>query len=1012
MKIHILLLAIAVSLHGALSASANTSVVLNPERGLHTGTLLDSGKVLIAGGATETAALTSALLYDRATNTLSPTGSLLTGRSSHTATKLANGQVLVTGGSLLNGNGIQSAEIYDPATGTFSATANSMTIPRTKHTANLLADGSVLIVGGTVADLYNPTTRTFSPLASTPVNRSSHSAVTLADGSVLISGGYVANNATASAEIYNPSTMTFSPTANSLVISRANHQMTLMPATGKVLVTGGFTGTSPQEEVDIYDPVTKVFTASTPMNEHRSNHRALLLPDGQVIAIGGTTLESGFLADNEIFNPATQSWTFAASMNQNRSGFSANLLLDGTIFVAGGATGSFTLKSAEIINPSTRTFTKIADLKVGRNQHTANLLPNGKVLLAGGSLDADFLSSVELFDPITNSFALTDNLLLARKSHTGTLLSDNNRVLIAGGKIGDADTREAEIYDIALQQFRVVGSMSTGRSLFTATRLQNGQVLMAAGRNGATPTATAELFNPSTETFSDTGSLNLFRKRHKASLLNDGTVLISGGAAGSNGSTNPDAGTPTCEIYNPTTGTFAYTPEEMNVGRTEHDSTLLVSGEVLITGGNDTDNFTDLFNPPPINTFSTVGSLVAERSRHVAILLNAAWGADANKVLVIGGASVGNSAFGGLEKALDSVELYDSATGLFTTFGSKLTEPRQNHTATLLANGTIMVAGGVGSPSFSATGEIVDPSASPTPTPTPTPTPSPTVSPTPTPTPTPSPTVSPTPTPTPSPNPSPTPAPATLGNISTRLNVGTGSNVLIGGLIITGSEAKKVIIRGLGTSLGGTFTNNLANPFLELHNLEGTTIATNDDWQVGGGKQAVIDSGLEPPNAKESALVRTLQPGLYTAILRGVNSTTGIGLIEVYDLDPLANSQLGNLSTRGFVSTGSDVLIGGLIIQGDLDTSVLIRAIGPSLPITGALQDPTLELYDEDGNLLRTNDNWITNQKAILATNLAPTDDAESAIVTSLGPGLYTAIVRGVNDTTGLALVETYHLDN
>jgi uncharacterized repeat protein (TIGR03803 family) len=258
-------------------------------------------------------------------------------------------------------------------------------------------------------------------------------------------------------------------------------------------------------------------------------------------------------------------------------------------------------------------------------------------------------------------------------------------------------------------------------------------------------------------------------------------------------------------------------------------------------------------------------------------------------------------------------------------------------------------------------------------------------------------------------NSSPSDQPGAAGNISTRLRVGTGDNVLIGGFIVTGTEAKKVIIRGIGPSL--PLSGQLADPFLELHDASGATIASNDNWVDSPDKQAIIDSTIPPSNDKEAAIVRTLDPGAYTAILRGVGSATGIALVEVYDLDQTVDSRLANISTRGFVETDDDVMIGGFIVIGDLPTRVLVRAIGPSLPVDGALTDPTLELYDASGTLVAANDNWQSDQQAdIIATGVPPTNDKESAIVATLDPGSYTAVVRGVNNTTGVALVEAYDL--
>jgi hypothetical protein len=254
-------------------------------------------------------------------------------------------------------------------------------------------------------------------------------------------------------------------------------------------------------------------------------------------------------------------------------------------------------------------------------------------------------------------------------------------------------------------------------------------------------------------------------------------------------------------------------------------------------------------------------------------------------------------------------------------------------------------------------------------------------------------------------------SPTTLGNISTRGRVETGDDVLIGGFIIAGAAPTQVLLRGIGPSL--PLEGALADPILELHDGAGTLIARNDNWVNSPNKQAIIDTKIPPSDDRESAILRTLDPGPYTAILRGVNNTTGIGLIEAYDLDPAAGSELANISTRGLVRTGDNVMIGGFILVGPSPQEVLVRAIGPSLPVSGKLADPTLELFDGNGVLIASNDDWRDTQEAeIMATTIPPKRDAESAVLETLPPAAYTAIVRGKNETTGVALVEVYQLDN
>ena len=277
------------------------------------------------------------------------------------------------------------------------------------------------------------------------------------------------------------------------------------------------------------------------------------------------------------------------------------------------------------------------------------------------------------------------------------------------------------------------------------------------------------------------------------------------------------------------------------------------------------------------------------------------------------------------------------------------------------------------------------------------------------------------------------PSQTSLGNISTRSFVQTGQNVMIGGFIVEGPGPKRVIIRAIGPELTQYgITNALDNPRLELHNRTGALIASNDNWQttILGGVitsnqvSAIQNSGHAPTAASESAIIANLQPGNYTAIVRGVGSTAGVALVEVYDLNPAASSSLGNVSTRSFVERGQNVMIGGFVVQGTGAKRVIIRAIGPELMqhgITNALADPGLELHNRTGALIASNNNWqtttlggiiINNQVSdILNSGHAPTAASESAIIANLQPGSYTAVVRGVNNTAGVALVEVYDLN-
>jgi cell division septation protein DedD len=324
---------------------------------------------------------------------------------------------------------------------------------------------------------------------------------------------------------------------------------------------------------------------------------------------------------------------------------------------------------------------------------------------------------------------------------------------------------------------------------------------------------------------------------------------------------------------------------------------------------------------------------------------------------------------------------------------------------------------------FVATAPQSSPAPSPTPTATPTATATATATAPATATATATATVTASPTPTatatasPIATPSATPTPdSQLGNISTRMRVEAGDNILIAGFIVQGNGDKRLIIRAVGPTLA-TFGvgDALQDPTLELHDSSGGIIASNDDWAENGNATEIVASGLVPANVKESALLVTIPPGAYTAVLRGKNNSTGVGLVEVYDLDTSGAARAANISTRGFVLTGENVMIGGLIVTGNDPSQFLLRAIGPSLENFGVpspLADPFLELHDGNGVTIFSNNNWReTQEAAIQNTGLAPSDNLESAILISLVPGNYTAVLKGADGGTGNGLVEVYKLN-
>ena len=246
------------------------------------------------------------------------------------------------------------------------------------------------------------------------------------------------------------------------------------------------------------------------------------------------------------------------------------------------------------------------------------------------------------------------------------------------------------------------------------------------------------------------------------------------------------------------------------------------------------------------------------------------------------------------------------------------------------------------------------------------------------------------------------------------MRVEAGDNVLIAGFIIQGAEDRRIIIRGIGPSLTPFgITDPLQDPILELHANSGDLIAANDNWADNSNADEIIANNLAPSYVAESALLLSVAPGSYTAVLRGNGSTTGVGVIEVYDLDANRPAGIANISTRGFVLTGENVMIGGLIVTGDDPSQLVLRGIGPSLADFGVpevLADPLLELHNGDGALLQANDNWDAQDVVLQSSGLAPTNQLESAICISVPPGSYTAILKGADGGTGNGLVEVYKI--
>jgi hypothetical protein len=545
-------------------------------------------------------------------------------------------------------------------------------------------------------------------------------------------------------------------------------------------------------------------------------------------------------------------------------------------------------------------------------------------------------------------------------------LLPNGKVLATGGAGSAASflspSATAELYDPATGTWTQTQSFSGG-GFHTATLLPNGKVLVAGGsyflfsiiNPRYVTTAAAQIYDPASATWTNTGSMTSERATHTATLLPDGKVLVTGGYI-LEGTHSVPRNLASAELYDPATGVWTATGS-FSSEHVRHTATLLASGKVLVAGSsgptNTALNTAELYDEAT-GTWMPTGSLAIAREGHTATTL------PNGKVVVIGGRTNGGSEVAG-------AEFYDDASGTWKSTGN-LATARGSHAATLLSDGHVLVAGGQKGNTNLASAELYGPKP-------------------------------------------------TLLNISTRVNVQAGDNAMVGGFIIGGREPKTVIVRGIGPSLN--VPGALADPTIEVHGPSGEFLAANDNWRDALTNQQIAASGMAPANDLEPALWGVLNPGAYTVIVRGKNDATGIGLFEAYDLAEPADSNLANISTRGLVQTGDNILIGGFIVGGGTQgwtAKVVVRAIGPSVPIAGALADPTMELRDASGTLVASNDNWkmrpdgSSQQTEIEATGLAPANDLESALLQTFPAGNYTAIVRGVSNTTGTALIEAYNL--
>jgi hypothetical protein len=627
----------------------------------------DKDHVLLAGGQDANAkTIATVEIYDAKRRTFVATAAPMTApRFRPSVTALDGGRVLIAGGRSVNDTVLASAEVYDPKSGALEPTANAMSEPRAAHVAVRLDDGTVLLAGGfsnageiTSADVFDPRSNRFRPAAGQMTNpRSFAGAVRLDDGSVLIAGGDSQTGPLLSAETYDPRSGTFAATAPMSFLRQAP-TIDLLDG-GKVLIAGG-AGVPPPGQFDpvvtdsaeIYDPTTRSFAiAGNAMSTPRMLAFSARLSDGRVLVCGGFGRFFGnSQASCDAFDPRAATFGTAPPLNIDR-GDGAAVVLDGApLFLGGTESGADALGSGEQADAAGGGFTMTGGMSTARRSHAAATLSDGRVLITGGfSGDEKLLRSAEIYDPKDDLVHPLAPMSVVRAYHAILPLRDGT-ALVAGGSLEPI----AEIFDPRNDSLRdTKGAMTTVRVGLAAAVLHDGRVLLAGGaeQSGAI-LASAEIYDPASESFAATGAMSVPRQLATATLLGDGRVLITGGTPDG----NFDSAFASAELYDPATGSFTALSSEMSDPRMLHTATPLDDGRVLIAGGANapTDDPTNV-------------------------------------------------------RPLASLDLFDPATGRFSPSTAPLTVGRYAHTATAVAGGLVLIAGGTTTQLSTASAEVFDP---------------------------------------------------------------------------------------------------------------------------------------------------------------------------------------------------------------------------------------------------------------------------------------------------------------
>ncbi|MGH7940582.1 MAG: kelch repeat-containing protein [Limisphaerales bacterium] len=620
-------------------------------------------------------------------------------RYDHTATLLLNGKVLIAGGYVAGGATTASAELYDPATGSNTLTGSLLTA-RSHHTATLLPNGKVLVAGGILgfsalssAELYDPASGTWTNTGSLNVARYYHTATLLPDGEVLVAGGHDAASSTA--ELYNPATGQWTLTPP-MTTGRFLHTATLL-TNGMVLVAGGEQGIIPVTylaNAELYDPAGNSWHATASMITAREGHTATLLPAGasevagKVLVAGGISAGS-VTASSELYNPASATWISTGGMTIPRYGHTATLLPDGDVLVTGGSSVYGVTNTAELYNVTGRTYgtwSATGAMDAPRSGQTATLLPSGKVLVIGGlGLNGSVSGSVDTYYPAAPNWTVTGS---TNVYYQQTILLPSGKVLAFGYTNDIYYTPIVELYNPSDNSWSAAPQTNMSLNFGTPTLLPNGKVLVTGAITytnfvGYFGIPSAQLYDPVPGTWTNTGMMPSGLFASTATLLLNGQVLIAGGFTYVDSEPpGTEVVTNSCFLYNPATQTWSETGK-MGTPRVFDSATLLPDGRVLVAGGSDGNNLLDsieLYDPASGTWTPGTHSMLESRSGHTATLL------PNGQVLLAGG-------WGEYTYILSEAELFNPQTGTLTLTGP-MNVGRTHHIATLLPNGMVLASGG------------------------------------------------------------------------------------------------------------------------------------------------------------------------------------------------------------------------------------------------------------------------------------------------------------------------------